>query len=114
MKFVYGGTTWSPSDSEYPNYPIALGEITDSDLRRTLIAGEARKHTNWSKPTFTFSWNNCGSSVRDHVKSWVDLDTDVTFYNKYGTTACKASAPSYSFEEKTLANYNGGIMLVGT
>lgn len=114
MKFVYSGTTWTPGNAEYPNYPIVLGEKTDSDLRHTMVDGSTRKHTNWKKPTYGLSWTNCGSVVRDHVQTWPDLDTDIVFYSKYGTTACKAVADSYSFDEVTMDNYTGGITLIGS
>ena len=110
MKFVYNGTTWTCSNAEYPNYPVTLGKITDADNRRTW-EGSARKNTNWNKDTYGLKWNNCGSSVYDHVKTWPYLDGDIVFYSSYGTATCKALASSYSFEETSKDNYSGGITL---
>ncbi len=112
MKFIYDGTTWTPGNSEYPNYPVALGEIVDSDTRHTW-EGTSRKNTNWKRPTYGLQWNNVGSAVRDHVKTWADLDSAVTFYSKYGTTDCVADGDSYGAEEVTLDNYNVSITLIG-
>ena len=110
MKFVYDGTTWTCGVSEYPNWPVDLDEVTDSDHRRTW-EGSGRKNTNWQKPVYGLHWDNVGSTVRDHVETWPDLDTAITFYSKYGTTECLAS--DYSASEVTLDNYNIGITLSG-
>lgn len=108
MKFVYNGTTWTCSDSDYPNYPVGVPVITDTDRRRSWD-GTARRHTNWNKSGRDLAWNTVGSSVKDRVSTWEYLDGTITVYDKHGTIHCHAEG--YSCQEITLDSYDIGITL---
>ena len=105
-RFKWNGTTWTPGDAEWWDYPLDMNEVTQSDVRRSWD-GTARKFSQWGpKMELGFSWTSVGTTVRDYVRDWLAYDGSVLMESDVGTWTCRFDDSSYSCSNPSYGVYD--------
>ena len=109
-RFLYDGTTWTLTESDFFSYPLNISYTIAGDTRRSY-EGTADKYVRYSKTNLSLTWEHVGTAAKDHTHSWVTGTGTVTLECYAGTWNCHAMNSGYSVKNVSLDVWNISVKL---